>query len=183
VSTRTCDIVTSYERETVLNLVSWRETVPVFDECARYHGSTILGSFLHEENYKPTPLHEVGTWRRPLDPIPTVRVRLLDSSIQVFSATFGLQDPHTQSDALRMLESLYISTQTEKSSRFNVNATLMTDSQGKVRVSLLFFVPCDQLTNTLAVTDYLCPLATRRRCNYIQCDCCCIGLSSSNTFT
>ncbi|KAL7509674.1 hypothetical protein ACHAXN_006645 [Cyclotella atomus] len=133
VSIRTCDVVTTYERETVFNLVSWRKNSPVVGESNQYHGSVILGSFLHEENYKPTPLHEVGTWRQPLDPIPTVRVRLLDSSIHVFAATFGLQDPHTQSDALRMLESLYISTQTDKSNRFNVNATLITDSQGKVR--------------------------------------------------
>lgn len=124
-------------------------------ESNQYHGSVILGSFLHEENYKPTPLHEVGTWRQPLDPIPTVRVRLLDSSIHVFAATFGLQDPHTQSDALRMLESLYISTQTDKSNRFNVNATLITDSQGKVRVSLLrFFLVSNSIQMT--ITDTQC---------------------------
>lgn len=131
---RSCDIVTSYEREATLNLVSWKKASKS-REKANHHGSFILGSFLREENNKPTPLHEVGTWREPLDPIPTVKVRLLDSSIHVFAATFGLQDPHTQSDALRMLESLYISTQTEKSNRFNVNTALITDSQGKVRVS------------------------------------------------
>lgn len=77
----------------------------------------------------------MGTWRQPLDPIPTAKVRLVDSSIHVFAATFGLQDPHTQSDALRMLESMYVSTQADKSNRFNVNGSLITDSQGKVKVS------------------------------------------------
>lgn len=133
VTIRSSDIVTSYEREATINLVSWRKTD---NRSNHHHGSSILGSFLHEKNNKPTPLHEVGTWREPLDPIPSVKVRLLDSSIHVFAATFGLQDPHTQSDALRMLESMYISTQTEKSNRFNVNAALITDSQGKVQVSL-----------------------------------------------
>jgi len=123
--------VTSYERETVVHLLSWSKTCTGRAKC---HGSLILGSMLREsdENPKPTPLHEVGTWRQPLDPIPTAKVRLLDSSIHVFAATFGLQDPHTQSDALRMLESMYVSTQADKSNRFNVN---ITDSQGKVKVS------------------------------------------------
>ena len=132
ISIRFSDIVTSYEREAIMNLVSLRRTS---EGSKKYHGSKILGSLLHEDDIKPTPLHEVGTWRQPLDPLPKVKVRLIDSAMHVFAATFGLQDPHAQSDALRMLESLYISTQTEKSNRFNVNAALITDSQGKVRVS------------------------------------------------
>lgn len=139
VSIRTCDIATSYERESTLNLVSWRETPQRPNQNEKHYISAVLGTLFYEDDTKPTPLHEVGTWRQPLDPIPTVRVRLLDSSIHVFAATFGLQDPHTQSDALRMLESLYISTQTEKSNRFNVNTALITDSQGKVRVSRAIF--------------------------------------------
>lgn len=132
--------VTSYERESILHLLVWRKTYN--GQAKKCHESLILGSLLRESdaNPKPTPLHEVGTWRRPLDPIPTAKVRLLDSSIHVFAATFGLQDPHTQSDALRMLESMYVSTQAEKSNRFNVNGSLITDSQGRVKVRFMRFV-------------------------------------------
>ena len=60
-------------------------------------------------------------------------MRLMDSSIHVFAATFGLQDGHTQSDALRMLEQLYLLTEAEKSNRFNVSTSLIAESQGKVK--------------------------------------------------
>jgi hypothetical protein len=143
VSMRSCDVVTSYEREATLHLVTWRNDSQGHIEDEGPHFGSILRLLLHDENHqKPTPLHEVGTWRVPLDPIATVKTRLLDSSIHVFAATFGLQDPHTQSDALRMLEALYVSSQTEKSNRFNVNAALITDSQGKVKVSLWRYVMC-----------------------------------------
>lgn len=141
VSIRSCDIATSYEREATLNLVSWKgkSQEPNYNETHRI--SAVLGTLFHEKDIKPTPLHDVGSWRQPLHEVRTCRVRLLDSSVHVFAATFGLQDPHTQSDALKMLESLYISTQTEKSNRFNVNTALITDSQGKVRVSCIRTFP------------------------------------------
>lgn len=151
--------VTTYERETTLHLISWRKTDQGPIKSERHHESSILGLLLREsdDNSKPTPLHEVGTWKAPLDPIPTAKVRLLDSSIHVFAATFGLQDPHTQSDALRMLEGLYYSTQTEKSNRFAVNTALITDSQGKVRVSLSLssdHILCPTILTIISVIYY-----------------------------
>ena len=129
ISIRSSDIVHHNEREAVLHLLAWRKKFRM-----RTHDD-ILSLYLREgdENSIPTPLHEVGTWRVPSDPTGTSKVRLLDSSIHVFAATFGLQDGHTQSDALRMLENLYMLTRTEKSNRFNVSTSLIAESQGKVK--------------------------------------------------
>ena len=129
ISIRSSDIVHHNEREAVLHLLAWRKMFRM-----RTHDN-ILSFYLREgdENSIPTPLHEVGTWRAPQDPTGTSKVRLLDSSIHVFAATFGLQDGHTQSEALKMLESLYFLAQNEKTNRFNVNTSLISESQGKVK--------------------------------------------------
>ena len=58
----------------------------------------------------PTPLHEVGTWKKPPSPSSSSKVRLMDSAIHVFAATFGLQDGHQQEKVVRMLETLIAST-------------------------------------------------------------------------
>ena len=128
ITVRSSDIIHHNEREAVLNLLAWRKKF-----CQRFHDD-ILSLYLREgdDNSIPTPLHGVGAWRSPPNPIGTSKVRLLDSSIHVFAATFGLQDGHTQSDAMRMLESLYLTTQTEKN-RFNVSSSLIIESQGKVK--------------------------------------------------
>ncbi|KAL9184425.1 hypothetical protein ACHAXT_002511 [Thalassiosira profunda] len=131
ISIRSSDIVHHNEREAVLHLLAWRKKYRM-----RIHDD-ILSLCLREgeENAIPTPLHDVGTWRVPPDPLGAPKVRLLDSSIHVFAATFGLQDGHTQGDALLMLERMYLSTldEKEKTSRFNVSTSLITDSQGKVK--------------------------------------------------
>lgn len=129
ISIRSSDIVHHNEREAVLHLLAWRRMFSM-----RTHDN-ILSLFLREggENSIPTPLHDVGTWRTPPDPIGTSKVRLLDSSIHVFAATFGLQDGHTQSESLKMLEAVYLQKQNEKTNRFNVNASLILESQGKVK--------------------------------------------------
>jgi hypothetical protein len=129
ISIRSSDVVHHNEREAVLHLLAWRKK---FGNRTR---DDILSLYLREgdENSIPTALHEVGTWRVPQDPTGTSNVRLLDSSIHVFAATFGLQDGHTQSEALRMLENLYTVTQVEKSKGFNVGSSLITESQGKVK--------------------------------------------------
>eukprot|EP00934_Nitzschia_sp_Nitz4_P002708 Nitzschia sp. Nitz4//scaffold42_size132992//119267//129070//NITZ4_003422-RA/size132992-processed-gene-0.49-mRNA-1//-1//CDS//3329551787//2698//frame0 len=54
----------------------------------------------------PTALHEVGTWRRPAIPSCSAKVRLVDSSIQAFAATFTLKSSRDQQSALQILESL-----------------------------------------------------------------------------
>lgn len=130
ISIRSSDIVHHNEREAVLHLLAWRKKFRMRNK------DEILSLYLREgeENSIPTPLHEVGTWRAPPDPTGTSKVRLLDSSIHVFAATFGLQDGHTQSEALKMLDNMYMFTQTEKSNRFtNVSTSLISESQGKVK--------------------------------------------------
>jgi len=128
ISIRSSDVVHHNEREAVLHLLAWRKKFGM-----RAHDD-ILSLYLREgdEHTIPTPLHEVGTWREPVDPTGTSKVRLLDCSIHVFAATFGLQDGQTQTKALRMLENLYVLTQTEKSNRFNASLMIM-ESQGKVK--------------------------------------------------
>ena len=133
ISIRSSDVVFHNEREAVLHLLAWRKKFSM-----RSVQDDILKFFLREgeENFIPTPLHEVGMWRVPPDPTGTSKVRLLDSSIHVFAATFGLQDGHTQSEALKMLENMYLLTQTEKSNRFHVSqvsTSLIAESQGKVK--------------------------------------------------
>ncbi|KAL7470326.1 hypothetical protein ACHAXS_010551 [Conticribra weissflogii] len=125
------------EREATLHLLAWRKKYRMRLHDDKFHESPILGLYLREgdENSIPTPLHGVGTWREPFDPTGSSKVRLLDSAIHVFAATFGLQDGHTQAKALRMLELMYTSSQMEKEklNRFAVGTTLISESQGKVK--------------------------------------------------
>jgi hypothetical protein len=136
ISFRSSDVVHHNERESILHLLSWRKKFRMrmqSDDCCL---SPILGAYFREgdERCSPTPLHEVGRWREPNDPIGTSKVRLLDCSIHVFAATFGLQDGQTQAEALHTLESMYISSQTDKATnRFNVSSSLITESQGKLK--------------------------------------------------
>ena len=130
ISFRSSDIVHHNEREAVLHLLAWRKS-----SLIKNTHDNILSYYLRagEENPIPTALHEVGCWQVPQDPIGTSQVRLLDSSIHIFAATFGLQDGHTQSEAMKVLESVYMSAQAEKANRFNVGTSLITESQGKVK--------------------------------------------------
>ena len=128
ISIRSSDVVHHNEREAVLHLLAWRTK---FQNGT--HDDTLSLYLREDDNSIPTALHEVGTWRVPPDPIGTSKVRLLDSSIHVFAATFGLQDGHTQSEALRMIDNLYTFTQVEKSKGFNVGSSLIAESQGKVK--------------------------------------------------
>jgi hypothetical protein len=129
ITLRSSDVVHHNEREAVLHLLEWKK------KFRNRTNDDVLSLYFREgdENSIPTALHEVGTWRVPPNPIGTSKVRLLDSSIHVFAATFGLQDGHTQSEALRMLENLYTFTQVEKSKGFNVSSSLIAESQGKVK--------------------------------------------------
>jgi len=136
ISLRSSDVVHHNEREAILHLLAWRKKLRTRmqgdDSCT----SPILGAYLRDGNDKcsPTPLHEVGRWREPLDPIGTSKVRLLDCCIHVFAATFGLQDGQTQAEALQMLESMYNAAQPEKTTnRFNVSSSLIAESQGKLK--------------------------------------------------
>jgi hypothetical protein len=136
ISLRSSDVVHHNEREAILHLLAWRKKLRTRMQGGDYCMSPILGAYLREgdEKCSPTPLHEVGRWREPLDPIGTSKVRLLDCCIHVFAATFGLQDGQTQAEALHMLESVYNVAQPEKTTnRFNVSSSLITESQGKLK--------------------------------------------------
>ena len=160
ISFRSSDVVHHNEREAILHLLAWRKKLRKRmqdDECFM---GPILGAYLRDgdKSCSPTPLHEVGRWREPLDPIGTSKVRLLDSSIQVFAATFGLQDGQTQAEALQMLESMYNAAQPEKSTnRFNVGSSLITESQGKLK-STEEDVPSTNLTATVLACLQALPL-------------------------
>jgi hypothetical protein len=70
-------------------------------------GSQVLGLTACEKKAKPaTALHEVGTWRKPVDPSCATKVRLVDAAIQAFSSTFGLKSGKEQQKAMDNLQAL-----------------------------------------------------------------------------
>jgi len=149
ISIRSSDIVHHNERESVMHLLAWRKMFRMSSH------DNIFSLYLREgdENSIPTPLHEVGTWQTPPDPTGTSKVRLLDTSIHVFAATFGLQDGHTQSEALRMLETVYLARQDEKANRFNTS--LISESQGKVKPQEEDVTACNVIASVLACLQAL----------------------------
>lgn len=54
----------------------------------------------------PTMLHQVGTWRKPVDPSCATRIRLVDAAVQAFAATFALRSGKEQQSAMDILQSL-----------------------------------------------------------------------------
>jgi hypothetical protein len=78
------------------------------EDEASFRSSKLLGLFSSDTalSKPPTPLHEVGTWREPIDPSSSAKVRTLDAAIQAFSATFGLKDGQQQQGAMDLLERL-----------------------------------------------------------------------------
>jgi hypothetical protein len=69
--------------------------------------SEVLGLLAQEEEERAlTALHEVGTWRKPVDPSCATKIRLVDAAIQAFSSTFGLKSGKEQQKAMDILQSL-----------------------------------------------------------------------------
>jgi len=114
----TSEAVLHGEREAVLQQLSWNE-VPSFRDVhddddeegsssTSFLGSTILGFFARNDttDKPPTPLHGIGSWRRPFEPSSSGKVRLVDAAVQAFSTTFGLKSGKEQQSAMDMLESL-----------------------------------------------------------------------------
>ncbi|GKY98505.1 hypothetical protein MPSEU_000807600 [Mayamaea pseudoterrestris] len=95
------------EREAVMHLMSSHD-VSILPTGWTSTGSAILENFAREnkESKPPTPLHDVGSWRCPLDPSASSKTRLVDAAIQAFAATFGLKSGHEQQEVVEMLESL-----------------------------------------------------------------------------
>lgn len=72
-----------------------------------YIGSQTLGLLVREKkDQPPTVLHEVGTWRAPVDASCCSSIRLVDAAIQAFAATFGLKSGKEQHHAMEILQSL-----------------------------------------------------------------------------
>ena len=103
--TLTAEIASHSDRESVLHLLKNTGSIDVHD--SEFLGSQVLGTIVVEDSTEraPTPLHEVGTWRRPVIPSCSAKVRLVDASIQAFAATFTLKSGKEQQMALQMLES------------------------------------------------------------------------------
>lgn len=104
----TGEVTSQRERESVLHLRSNERVKTLGETPSAFRGSSILEHFASDTKVDkpPTPLHEVGTWRRPSDPSCSSKVRIVDAAIQAFSATFGLKDGKEQQGAMDMLESL-----------------------------------------------------------------------------
>lgn len=107
--TLSAEIAQPSEREAVIHLRS-RACYDRIDKgnFNYFRESVILQHYASDDKTHkvPTPLHSVGTWRRPFDPSCTSKVRLVDAAIQAFSATFGLKDGQQQDNAMAVLDSL-----------------------------------------------------------------------------
>jgi hypothetical protein len=116
------------ERENVIHLRS-DEVRRFLDEkpSNAFRDSSILDNFVSDNVHEkaPTPLHEVGTWRRPFDPSCSSKIRLVDAAVQAFSATFGLKDGKEQQGAMNMLESLVPPLHAQLARTIGINATAM----------------------------------------------------------
>jgi len=112
------------EREATLLLQAQRNDS--LDPSPRFRKSRVLGRHLlgNPEPAPPTPLHEVGTWSRPIESSLVTKIRLVDSAIQVFSATFGLKSGQEQQEAMDMLEALIPPLLTQLAMSLGVNTPL-----------------------------------------------------------
>ncbi|MGH7974619.1 MAG: hypothetical protein ACREBR_03770 [bacterium] len=104
------DTVGASEREAVLHTLPWRQSAMItkINEENFILRSPLLGfsGSEGEQTVPPTPLHEVGTWRRPPVPSFASKIRLLGAAIHAFAGTFGLQDGRKQEKAMIMLQTL-----------------------------------------------------------------------------
>jgi hypothetical protein len=114
------------ERENVIHLRS-DEVRRFLDEKSSnaFRDSSILDNFVSDNFHEkaPTPLHEVGTWRRPFDPSCSSKIRVVDAAVQAFSATFGLKDGKEQQGAMNILESLIPPLHAQLARTIGINAT------------------------------------------------------------
>ena len=120
------------ERESVMHFQtnSFRHDSPSGDN--ELWGSRILGMFAYDGidlSPAPTPLHEVGTWRKPVSPSCSSKVRLVDAAIQAFSATFGLKDGKEQQQAMKLLEQMVPPLLAQLARAIGVNASLVEDQR------------------------------------------------------
>ena len=78
-----------------------------YENYETFLGSEVLGIVARDEKEKAlTVLHEVGTWRKPVDPSYSTKIRLIDAAVQDFASTFGLKSGKEQQKAMDILQSL-----------------------------------------------------------------------------
>jgi hypothetical protein len=135
--TLTSEMVANSECESVIHLRSDNAVRVLGASPPTFRESCILEHFasdFHSDDKAPTPLHEVGTWRKPHDPSCSAGVRIVDAAIQAFSSTFGLKDGKEQQNAMQMLESLIPPFLSQLARTIGLNST-STDHErrGKVR--------------------------------------------------
>lgn len=121
----TSEAVGHGEREAVIHLLSTSEHV-CLSEVKPHHDSAILEAFAldAEVSKPPTPLHDIGSWRCPLDPSMSSKVRLIDAAIQAFAATFGLKSGQEQQEVIDVLESLVPPFLTQLAQSIGINTVL-----------------------------------------------------------
>lgn len=135
----TAEVALQREREAIF-LMRSDDPVEALDmKSPHFLNSRILGQYARAMKISkpPTPLHEVGTWRRPFEPSYALKVRIVDAAIQAFAATFGLKDSKQQQDAMLMLESMMPPLITQLAQTLGVNASL-TDQTRRSKVGLMF---------------------------------------------
>jgi predicted phage tail protein len=129
------------EREAVLHLLEGDQSDKLGGEGGAFRGSHILGAYVSENGGRkpPTPLHEVGTWRMPIEPSCSSKVRLVDGAIQAFSATFGLKSGIEQQSAMDMLESLVPPFLAQLARTIGVNSSLIEQDR-RAKVCIVFYL-------------------------------------------
>ena len=154
----TSEVAHHGERESVLHFQTSMLKSRQFPKGRSVWGSKILGLFTYDDDESrsppPTPLHEVGTWRKPFPPACASKVRLVDASVQAFAATFGLKDGKEQQQAMLLLESMVPPFLAQLTHAMGVNSSLTeSDRRSKVRLRLQTDMPVVQLTSCLLTTS------------------------------
>jgi hypothetical protein len=132
---RSAEVAHHGERESVLYFLAPQSQHSYPHKGEKFRGSQVLGMFARAEVPKaPTPLHAVGTWRTPVNPSCSSKVRLVDAAIQAFSATFGLKSGKEQQSAMQMLEALVPSVSSQATRPMGMSAAAAEqDRKTKVR--------------------------------------------------
>jgi hypothetical protein len=120
------------ERESVMHFQSSTFRCVPDTGDKKLWGSRILGMVAYDGidlSPPPTPLHEVGTWRKPVSPSCSSKVRLVDAAVQAFSATFGLKDGKEQQHAMLLLEQMIPPLLAQLARAMGVNTSLTEDQR------------------------------------------------------
>jgi len=102
----TSEVAHHGDRESAFSFLGTRKSKNKHDNES-FLKSQVLGLLHSEKNEEPaTVLHEVGTWKPPVDPNCATKIRLVDAAVQAFAATFALRSGKEQHNAMDILQSL-----------------------------------------------------------------------------